>query len=205
MDVKILAAVFATLAIVFVGMNSGGLHLGGLSGITDIFSSPPPKPDTHVQADIQFHTNNTTMKVNGNLTAEGLTHYSKGDVNINADKPIKFQGFQGTVFIEDNATISGTAEKLVTPGIQISNVHLNRETDTPLIKITGAKMVGLKFRRADINLDKVNGSSSISQTNTTVEIQSFNGNITIRPPEKKISLSGNISKVSAGATTFSGN
>lgn len=205
MDLKILAAVFTTLAAVFIVMNAGGLGstgpgIGGL--IPDFFSSENPQPQTGVTADIEVLTENTTMDVNGNITIEGLTQY--GDIKSQND--IEFKYFDGSLRIGNGSMISGDAEGFTSSGVQVArNFELERDLNTTQVDIKGADRVALEFQRANIDLQATNSSSGIQETNTSVGIQSFSGNITVRPEEMTLSLEGNVSQVEAGQTTFGGN
>lgn len=207
MDLKILAAVFTTLAAVFVAMNAGGLSAPdsgtGLQGLLPGFLSPEPaQPETPVSADIQVLTDNTTMTVNGNVTIQGLTQYLSDDVDIQSDNDIEFKNFEGDLTIGNDSKISGTAEGFTSNGVQVArNFRLEEELNTSLIEIEGVETVGLEFERADIDLQSTN-SSGITESNKSVSIETFTGNITVRPGEMGLSLDGNISTVEAGQTTF---
>jgi hypothetical protein len=205
MDLKILAAVFTSLAAVFIVINAGGLGgsgpgIGGL--IPEFFSPEAPEPETGVTAEIEVLTENTTMNVNGNVTVEGLTQY--GDIKSQND--IEFKYFDGDVRIGNGSMISGNAEGFTSSGVQVArNFELERELNTTQVDIEGADRVALEFEKADIDLEATNSSSGIQETNTSVGIQSFSGNITVRPDGMTLSLEGNVSRVEAGQTTFGAN
>lgn len=205
MDLKILAAVFTTLAAVFIVMNAGGLEasgpgIGGL--IPDFFSSENPEPDTGVTAEIDVLTENTTMNMNGNVTIEGLTQY--GDIKSQND--IEFKYFDGDLRIGNGSMISGNAQGFTSSGVQVArNFELERDLNTTQVDVYGAERVALKFEKANIDLEATNSSSGIQETNTSVGIKSFSGNITVRPEEMTLNLEGNVSRVDAGQTTFGGN
>lgn len=211
MDLKILAAVFTTLAAVFVAMNAGGLSAPengtGLQGLLPGFLSPEPaQPQTPVSANIKVLTDNTTLNVNGNVTIDGLTQYLSDDVDIQSNSDIEFKNFEGNLMIGNKSRISGSAEGFTSNGVQVArNFQLEKQLNTSLIQIKGAERVGLRFERADIDLEATNSSSGITETNTSVNIESFTGNITVMPEQMSISLDGNISTVEAGQTTFGGN
>lgn len=210
MNIKILAAVLTTLTAVFVVMNAGNTGLpeaeGGLGAIPDIFSSENPQPDTAVTAQINFLTDNTTMDVNGDTTVQGLNTYTSDEVNIRSDNYVQFQNFKGEIFMGNKTEISGKAYGFTSNGVEVEETfNLEKNLNNTGIDIRNAERVGLEFERANITLEAVNSSSGITETNTSVSIESFSGNITLRPTEKLIELEGNISKVSSGQTTFGGN
>lgn len=209
MDLKILAAVFTTLAAVFIVLNAGGLEASG-SGIggllPEFFSSDNPEPETGVTAEIDILTNNTTMNVNGNITIEGLTKYLSEDVDIQSDNDIEFKNFDGNLMIGNGSVVSGNAKGFTSKGVKVArNFKLEKELNTSQVSIKGAERVAVNFERANIDLMATNSSSGIQEINTSVGIESFTGNITVKPKEMTLSLEGNVSRVEAGQTTFGGN
>jgi hypothetical protein len=212
MNIKILAAVLTTLTAVFVVMNAGNAPQApetgqGLQGlIPDIFSQENPEPQTAVTAEITFLTNNTTMNVNGDTTIQGLDTYTSDAVNIRSDKDIEFQNFEGQMFFGNRTEVSGKAYGFISKGVEVEQTfRLEKTLNNTKVDIKDAERVGLEFSQADISLDAENSSSGITETNTSVRIESFSGNITVTPGLKTVNLDGNISKVEAGQTTFGGN
>lgn len=210
MNIKILAAVLTTLTAVFVVMNAGNTTMpetGGLSGvIPDFFSSENPQPETAVTAEISLLTDNTTMNVNGDTTVEGLNTYTSDEVNIRSDNDIQFQNFEGKLFFGNRTEISGQAYGFISKGVEVEETfRLEKTLNNTPVDIRNAERVGLDFERANITLDAVNSSSGITETNTSVLIESFSGNMTVMPGSMTVELDGNISRVEAGQTTFGGN
>lgn len=211
MDMKILAAVFITLAAVFVVINTGeaqpqNLRTGtsGISGIiSGLFSSPNPQAETKVEADIKVLSRNTTMNVNGDLTVKGLEKYISGNVDIKSDKDIKFKNFEGQIFIGNNTTIDGNVEGITSKGVQVAkNFRLEKEINTTQINIVEAERVGVSFGSANIDVEATNSSTSLTKSNTTVQIDSFTGNMTVLPRQMELSLNGKINTLKAGSTTI---
>jgi len=205
MDLKILAAVFTTLAAVFIVMNAGGLGgSGGIGGlIPDFLSQENPEPETGVTAEIKVLTDNSTVQTNGNMTIQGLTQYLSEDVDIQSENDIEFKNFEGNLRIGNGSKVSGSAEGFTSNGVQVArNFRLETDLNTSKVDIMGAERVAMDFRRANIDLEATNSSSGIQETNTSVSIESFSGNITANPDEKTLNLKGNISLVEAGQTTF---
>lgn len=211
MDMKILAAVFITLAAVFVVINTGeaqpqNLRTGtsGISGIiSGLFSSPNPQAETKVEADIKVLSRNTTMNVNGDLTVKGLEKYISGNVDIKSDKDIKFKNFEGQIFIGNNTTIDGNVEGFTSKGVQVAkNFRLEKEINTTQINVVEAERVGVSFGSADIDVEATNSSTSLTKSNTTVQIDSFTGNMTVLPRQMELSLNGKINTLKAGSTTI---
>lgn len=207
MDMKVLAAVLTTLAAVFVLMNAsetGELGSTDFSGVLEGFLGPDnPEAETAIKADLKVLSQNTTMNVNGDLKIEGLKKYSSGDVDIESNNDIEFQNFEGSIFLGNQSKISGTAEGFTSNGVKVSkSFGLSKDLNTSLLTLRDARRVSLSFERADIDLQATNSSSSISETNTSVDITSFTGNISIRPGDMTLNLDGNISKVEAGQTSF---
>lgn len=211
MNIKILAAVLTTLTAVFVVMNAGNAELpeteGGLSGIVpDLFSSDNSRPETAVTAEINYLTDNTTMNVNGDTTIEGLDTYTSDEVNIRSDNDIQFQNFEGSLFLGNRTEISGKAYGFKSNGVEVEETFkLEKDLNNTPVDIKDAERIGLEFERANITLDAVNSSSGITETNTSVGIESFSGNISVNPGSKTVELDGNVSVVKAGQTTFGGN
>lgn len=210
MDMKILAAVLTTLAAVFLVMNAGETPAEtsgpGLGALIPAFLSPePPQPQTRIEADIQIRTENTTMNLNGDLQVEGLTQYISDQVDIKSNQEIEFQNFQGTVFIGNQSRIDGKAEGFTSKGVQVAkNFKLQENINNSKITLEEVKRASLDLKAADIQLDALNSSTSISETNTTVKIESFSGNMTVTPENMSIGLQGNITNVEAGQTSFGG-
>lgn len=211
MDMKILAAVFITLAAVFVVINTGeaqtqNLRTGtsGLSGIfSGLFSSPNPEAETEVSADIKVLSNNTTMNVNGDLKVKGLDKYISNNVDIKSNNDIKFKNFDGRIFTGNNTTITGNVEGFTSNGVQVAkSFRLEKEVNTTQVNVTGAERVSLGFKAADIGLEATNSSTSLSKSNTTIQIDSFTGNMTVRPQSMELSLKGKINTLRAGSTTI---
>lgn len=211
MNIKILAAVLTTLTAVFVVMNAGTAPAPdtgeGLSGlIPDIFSSENPQPETPVTAEINVLDQNTTLNVNGDTTVQGLSTYTSDEVNIRSDNDIEFQNFEGELFFGNRTEISGQAYGFTSNSVEVEETfNLEKTLNNTQVDIRNAERIGLEFERANITLDAVNSSSGITETNTSVSVQSFSGNITVVPDSMTVQLSGNVSQVSAGQTTFGGN
>jgi hypothetical protein len=209
MDLKILAAVLTTLAGVFLVINAGGLEDTGntdLEGLLPDFLTPePPEPQTEISAETTVLTNNTTMTLNGNVTVEGLKRYLSDEVDIKSERNIEFKNFEGDIRIGNDSRISGTAEGFTSNNVQVArNFRLEKDLNTSRIRVLGVNRAAMSFSRADVDLEATNSSSGIQETNTSVNIRSFSGNVTIRPREMAITLDGNITSVEAGQTTFGG-
>lgn len=211
MDMKILAAVFITLSAVFVVINTGEAQTqdfrtgtSGLSGmISGLFSTPNPQAETQVEADIKVLSPNTTMNVNGDLTVKGLDKYISNNVDIKSNNDIKFKNFDGQIFIGNNTTVTGNVEGFTSNGVQVAkSFRLEKEVNTTQVNVTGAERVSLDFRSADIDLQAKNSSTSLSKSNTTIQIDSFTGNMTVRPQVMELSLIGEINTLRAGSTTI---
>ncbi|MFB6115302.1 MAG: hypothetical protein ABEK04_03340 [Candidatus Nanohalobium sp.] len=209
MDLKILAAVFLTLTAVFVVINAGGLQAegGGMSGLSGLlsgfFSNPNPQPETEISADIKVLSKNTTINANGNLTVKGLNQYISENVDIKSRGDIKFINFNGKIWIGNTTKISGNVEGFTSNGVQVAkSFKLQKTVNTTQINVTGAERIALDFESANIDLEATNSSTSLRKTNTTVSINSFTGNMSVRPPAMEVELNGKINRLKAGSTTF---
>lgn len=224
LDGKILTAVLASLAMIGTAMNGG--HVDS-SELQDIRKNPlstnfdrfmpgslgaftqqymqNPEPDTALEAELMigdvagqnFRLSSGTMKANN------LTKIKTNRRQITSDSDLEFNGFSGKINLGQPTDIEGSAESIITNGVNISGgFDIKEDLDTDKIVLTNVT-------RSKISLKKVSGlvrsdsiSTNITKDNLELNINSFSGNMTIYPKTGKLLLSGKVDKMNAGSISL---
>ncbi|QKQ98192.1 hypothetical protein GKQ38_01495 [Candidatus Nanohaloarchaea archaeon] len=219
MEARILAAVFASIMALAVGINGGSLNQADVQNINsqqknilegifpksiDIFSmlSNRPEPTKSVSINITAEGEETLKFSEASFTAKNMTSYSAERFSISSDSEVTLTGFNGKMVFDTNSTdVKGRASGYISSGVNSSrSFSFEKELDTSRISITGA-------RRVKVSFDGVSGvvetaSSSTSINNSNLKIDSFSGNITVYPEQERFVFEGKINELNAGSLTL---
>lgn len=218
MEGKIVAATFTTLALVFAGMSGGSVNTevdqvlpSDDSPLNDFTSSfqimdslfENPEPEHHVTIEMtlseshQINIDTETMEVENLKSIEGSTQ-------INSNEDITLIGFNGNVNMDDETEILGSAQGAKNSQMNITTpLAIDRELETDEIRAEGIEKNAFELGAEEVVLESNETSSTIDQSNTIVDITSFSGEITFRPPDQ-IYFDGEVAEVHSGTTTFGG-
>lgn len=215
-DLKILAAVFATLMAMGGFMNGGadissfdGLEapeiprtLGAFTGLID-----DQKQDVEVDANVTADLKETVFELSSeSLNASNMTTISIGKKGeLSSDTSISLTEFDGTLSEQtrEKWSIQGKASGAQGEGFHYKGeLKIKRETGSQRIEIRGVN-------QSDIEINGVRGDVSSGSASTTVTEASkltatrFSGNITILTEEDRVVMNGLASSLKAGDLSYS--
>lgn len=216
MEGKIVAATFATLAMVFAGMSGGTMNAevdevipNEESWINDFTSSfelldslfENPEPDHHVTIELilseegQINFNADEVKI------EGLRHI-EGSTQINSQEDLTLLGYSGNIDMGEETRIMGSAQGFKNSQMNVSSrLGIDQELETEYVNAKDLEKNAFELGAENILLESNETSSTIDQSNTIVEITSFTGDLEFRPPNK-LFFEGKVAQVNAGQTSF---
>ena len=216
MEGKIVAATFTTLALVFAGMSGSSVNTdvdevlpSENSPLNDITSSfglldslmENPKAENPVTMEINLSESPQITIDSETLNVEGLKNI-EGSISIQSKEDLTFEGFNGNIKMDNKTEIIGSAEGFKNSRINVtSSIGLDEEVSTDLIVAEGVERNKFNFEADEIQLDSKTNDSSISQSDTSVRISSFTGDIEFVPPST-LNFDGDIATVTAGKTSF---
>lgn len=214
LDTKVLAAVLVSLAAASIAFNGGSGSLEtniGLNEIGDMEVSPTalgaftglaqqPEPDTQVSADLNFNGSAPVeLELNSaTLKPSNLTSIEAGERSISSGSAISLYDFEGTVTIDEEVEIEGTADGMTSSGVNISeSFDLEETVETEKLNISDT-------RRTSFELESVEGSISSESTSTTVSgdqlsATSFSGSMNFNIEESGMKMDGMAASVSSGS------
>lgn len=209
MDLKVLTAVFFTLAVIIVGTNTGmidgsmleDLQEDGLSGLLDgLFSGfeSRPEPNISVELEVEYRGKEDLKIRDADVMISNLTRYAVNEVPIDSDGPITFAGLTGDSSFSNMTRVSGEADRLLLHGGGSVNrtVELDYSGSTDRVKMQGQEKVPVSVENATVRL--ISDSVSGTYRNRSLSIDSFSGNMTVFPGNKTILLSGQVHRLSVG-------
>jgi hypothetical protein len=217
MEARILAAVFASIMALAVGINGGSLnqadvedidaqHKNLLEGIfpesVDIFSmlSNRAEPTKTVTVNITAPGEETINLTDASFSAENLTSYSSESFSISSDSEVTLTGFSGEIVFDNTTEVSGRATGYLSSGVNSSrSFDFEKELDTKRVSITDAERVKISFSKVSGTVESDSSTSTINSSN--LEIDSFSGNITAYPEEDRYMFEGKINELKAGGLT----
>lgn len=218
MEGKIVAATFTTLALVFAGMSGGSVNAdvdqvlpSDDSPVNDFTSSfqivdslfENPETEHHVTMAITLSESHEINIDTDKMEVENLKSI-EGTTQINSNEDITLIGFNGNVNMDNETEILGSAQGAKNTQMNITTpLAIDRTIETDEIKAEGIERNAFEIGAEEIVLESNETSSTIDQSNTIVEITSFSGKITFRPPDR-IYLDGEVAEVHSGTTTFGG-
>jgi len=209
MDIKILTAVLASLA-VLIGLSGGNIDdlefdrenllpenlLGYLDPPEflqgDSVSSEPAEIALQV-------TENTSVGVESGSLILGDGEITADSGTIQAEKEVTFRNFRGDLSLEPGGVeVDGSAS-----GFRSGSLNISSETDlnhlTTEARVKGMKDFDGAFRRANLVL-RSNGST-FESSNSTVRIESFSGNVSMFE-NGTVEMDGNITSLEAGELSW---
>lgn len=224
LDGKILSAVLATLTAVAVSTTGGG-DLAGQELQTDpsnmdidvmgLFQNPmkqlrqmittTPEPENSVQARlVAGNIANETFQVkNARISPDNTTSIQFGSQTVNSDEEVVIYDFSGSMMPTNSSVqLKGTARGVLTSGVNVSGTSAIDHT----IKASRIRINGIE--ESSIGLSKVSGTISSSDASTefeserTLSIDSFSGDMIIMPLNGTIVLDGKVNRLTAGDFQF---
>lgn len=206
MDLKVLTAVFFTLAVIIVGTNTGmidgsmleDLQDEGISGFIDgIFSGfdSRPEPNISVQMEVSYSGEAELEVRNADVRISNLTQYkSLGSDDI----PITFKKVKGDASFDNNTSVEGKAEWLLLSEESYYNksIDLDYSGDARWVEMSGQEKIPVKLD--NVTVDLVSGPASGTYTNSNLTVDSFSGNVTVYPGNSSMSLRGEVHKLGVG-------
>jgi hypothetical protein len=209
MDIKILTAVLASLA-VLIGLSGGNVDdlefdrenllpenlLGYLDPPEflqgDSVSSEPAEISLQV-------TENTSLGVESGSLILGDGEITSGSGTIQSEKEVTFRNFRGDLSLKPGGVeVDGSAS-----GFRSGSLNISSETDlnhlTAEARVKGMKGFDGAFRRANLVL-RSNGST-FESSNSTVRIESFSGKISMFE-NGTVEMDGNITSLEAGELSW---
>jgi hypothetical protein len=204
MESKIVLGVMITLVIVFFGINNSGLNESQSSGspsignfVSSILGSfgQSPEPDNNFTISVQLNSSAEIPVKAERLEVEGLRELNE----IDSETDIGLKGFDGVIELNETNRISGTASGYYLEQLDSnSSQEIDVETDTDLIE-------AFNTERRNYNLDVESGSifmgnEDISISNSTLEVTSFEGNISISP-QRRLDFEGRAAYAESGSVS----
>ncbi len=219
MDPRILAAVFASIAALTVSgtgaidsideLNTGGLTDGIElpSSIDEVLGhiTENPEPEHEVSITAEIKSVETQLEImESTVTASNFDSLESEARKIESSEEVEFSNFTGLIEISNNTFIQGWSEGLSSGPMNLTeDMHLDLETDAEELTVTEAERMPVSMDNVDIDLTSESGTD-ITTDNAPLEINSFTGEITVRPEEGKVVFEGLVDTVEAGSTSFSG-
>lgn len=222
MDVKILAAVFVSLAAAFAGMNGGAFSESDIRDVKSStgFEAPQasnsflsdiplvdrftrrPDPNNELEAQIVVEKGSEMKLRKSGLEAQNLREINSPNINIESDEDIEFRNFNGKVKFGNNTNIVGSTSGLESSGVNIStSVQLDTNLETNVINVDNTQKTNFKFSEASIRpLDS--SDFPIDTEDSNVNIKSFTGDIEVYTQNRTLNLRGQVHRVKAGKVTY---
>lgn len=209
MDIKILTAVLASLA-VLIGLSGGNIDNlefdrenllpEKLLGYLDVPEFLQGDSVSSEPAEIALQvTENTSVEVESGSLILGDGKITADSGTIQAEKEVAFRKFKGDLSLKPGGVeVDGSAS-----GFRSGSLNISSETDlnhlTAEARVEGMKGFDGAFRRANLVL-RSNGST-FESSNSTVRIESFSGNISMFE-NGTVEMDGNITSLEAGKLSW---
>lgn len=210
-----MAAVFASIIALAVGINGGALDKTDVQNIQpqqkdvlrsifpksiDIFSmiSSQPEATKTVVVNVTAEGEEYLKVSQASISAGNLTSYSTDGFSVSSDSELVLTGFEGKITVDNTTEVSGSVSGYVTSGVNSSkDFRFEKELNSDTVYIKGAY-------RVKVDLSEVSGtvkskSSTSRIDSSSLSIDSFTGNITLRPSENRYIFEGRIHKLEAGS------
>lgn len=209
MDIKILTAVLASLA-VLIGLSGGNIDNlefdrenllpEKLLGYLDVPEFLQGDSVSSEPAEISLQvTGNTSLGVESGSLILGDGEITSDSGTIQAEKEVTFRKFKGDLSLKPGGVeVDGSAS-----GFRSGSLNISSETDlnhlTAEARVKGMKGFDGAFRRANLVL-RSNGST-FESSNSTVRIESFSGKISMFE-NGTVEMDGNITSLEAGELSW---
>lgn len=224
LDGKVLTAVFASLAAIGAAMSGGAVDSADLQP-ENIDSSTDfnvekylpksldilrrfnqkPEPTTEIKAVLEVNglQNQEIQSSKGSLYAQNITSADIGGREIDSDDDIIFYGYTGKILPGKPSKIDGRAEGVLTSNVNVSGrFRTEQEFETDIVYVKNVERTELSLKDINGDIESDSTSTQIKDSNIDLEINSFSGNITVRPENSTVELSGKVDKLSAGDVSF---
>ncbi len=221
MEGKIVAAVFTTLAVVFAGVSGSGSmnaevdevlpeddsplnDITSSFGILDrLFDLSEPEHEAVLEVTLE---ESTQVNLNADrLEIEGLREL-EGSTDISSDSDIGLRNFNGNILMGSPTEIMGSANGFYTEDMNVTtSVPLNKEVETDSIKAYNVSNSAYTLSASRVELEAVGNETSLSRSNTELEITAFEGDIEFRPEDLTMVFEGAFAEVNAGSASFGSN
>lgn len=221
MDPKIMAAVFASIAAIAVGTGgtgtlqdfqkmSPGEIIGQFSNspsdiISDLREKPVPENPVKITATISGEE--SISGTGKSLVLNDFTELVSEDRNISSDSEILFRDFSGRVELESNnlTGIEGSSSGFSSSGVSLSqSIQISAVTDAEEIRFSNISRQSVNLNSVDVRIKSRKDSTVIEKEDTSVDVNSFTGTVSYFRENSSLILEGDVDKVEAGGTTFSG-
>jgi|GEM_PF-637563 len=227
-DVKILTAVFASLAATAVVINGGaadldpdldngveenidqGLELyqlieDPLEKIREQFRTYP-EPENSIQAELeiqQLDQQEINIRNSGKLYIQDLEKVDIGSNQVTSEEPITLHGYQGKIQSGNTTQFEGNINQITSSKVNITGTtSFQQETNTTQIKLENVEKTPLKLENIAGNIESGDSSTEFNEPTRTIEINSYTGDITIQPGAETVKLDGKVHTLKAGTLTI---
>lgn len=222
MDPKIMAAVFASIAALAVGTGGSGSidnfqNVDAQQILGQISSSPgnilsqfseKPKPENSVTTVVELNADRSPVKIrNGDLQVNDFNELKSKSREISSDSELTFLDFNGrTVMNRENGTVvSGKTKGFSSSGVSFrKSMTINFLTDSSHIKAVNVSKTSIDLGDVNVSMESNEDSTVIQKANTRLKINSFSGNISIFQENMSLIFHGEVDKLEAGGTSFTG-
>ncbi|MFB6245865.1 MAG: hypothetical protein ABEJ03_05980 [Candidatus Nanohaloarchaea archaeon] len=219
LDLKVMGAVLASLAV--LGSVSNGtaepLSLGNLKfdGLSDLELTPrsvgafaglvnreAPSTDVSARLDINGSLPQDIETENATLTVKDLRTLESGTGRIESDEEISLTGFSGTVSVDEQIRVKGTASGAVTSGVAVSqDFRLDTAFNRSAFELSDASISGIEMESVTGSIESSSTSATIGE-DSSLEIDSLRGSLAIDRDSRSMNLSGKVSGLSAGSVSL---
>ncbi len=219
MEGKILAAVFTTLAVVFVAVGGGEVETDvddalpeEDSFITDLIPSisiidqifEPPEADTQAEIELKLLEPQIIDVDSSKLDVGGLNSL-EGSTEISSQNDIGLRNFRGSIEMNNMTRVTGSATGFYSDEMSTNtSLNIDQELETSLVEASDVDTTNYRFAVESINLSSNETSSELNKSDTEVDITSFKGDLDIVPDDNVLLLDGKVAEVTAGQTSFGG-
>lgn len=223
LDAKVLAAVFASLTAVAAAINGGsfnpdmavngvsadlsdvkGLNSDPVNALRDLLiTRPEPTNDVEATLKVSDLSDEKIKLQEAKVAPSGLRQIKLGAKKLSSDSEIRFGGFKGSLEPGEPTKVQGTANSVVSSGVNITGVTAVSEkanSSTITVRENGRARIVLSNVEGQI----VSGSASTEFRENTrkLKINSFSGEITLYPFNNTLTLDGKVDRLSAGQFSF---
>lgn len=231
LDVKILAAVFASLAAFAVSFNGGSLDPGDMDlednlddDLEDRFSfgdltdnpwekikdmvSTQPEPENSVKASLtveNLHQQDINIRKSGSLHIDDFRDLSIGVKQVSSDEDIVLHGFRGSLGPGNVSVAEGSFSSLTSSGVNVTGaMSVDEEVNSTVLKVRDIERSPITFTGVGGSIESDSASTQFGDGSRSVEINSFSGDLTVFTQNETVVLDGRVDRLEAGGFSFGG-
>lgn len=224
LDGKILSAVLATLTAVAVSTSGGGdlsdqgietnpsnmeIDVGGLlkNPVEQLreMATTTPTPSNSVYAELQAQNiQNESFQVNdARIAPDNATEIGFGSQTVSSDQVIELHGYTGSIMPSNSSVVlSGNANSLISSGVNVSGTSaIEHSIESSSINVYDVKESSVALSQVTGSIES-SGASTEFGSSRPLTIDSFSGDITMRPRNGTIILDGEVNSLTAGDFQF---